>query len=283
MTIPCGVIAGSLEQSQSLLADPHVALVGVVVVTGKIVWSIPELGAKSCELRTWALIADQGPKSVITVSPDSRGIAFGIPNHALTTQGGPEGWRLPSRLACLNCPRRDASLWLQGGACARMVSLADSLSSKQTDNPVDVWMAWSQQFELIARVFSRPELQAQSSCNWCCNPKDREAIESVAAELRAHYAEEHRLGWLARKHHINECALKQGFRARFGSTVFSYLREIRMQQAWLMLESGEHAIIEVANAVGYSNPSHFSRAFREVHGCNPSEMLRSGNHSFSGY
>lgn len=78
------------------------------------------------------------------------------------------------------------------------------------------------------------------------------------------------LNALSRKVGLNEYKLKQGFRHIFHNTVFGYLHDYRMTRSRLLLESGTMNVTEVAQAVGYSNHSHFAAAFRKKFGVNPS-------------
>jgi len=96
--------------------------------------------------------------------------------------------------------------------------------------------------------------------------RDRQALEKVARILRNEAAAEHSLADLSRRVHLNEFKLKRGFRLLWGTTVFSYLREQRLQCAEALLRDPDNSVIEVANAVGYSNPSHFARAFNQRFG-----------------
>ncbi|EHF02494.1 MULTISPECIES: helix-turn-helix transcriptional regulator [Olsenella] len=64
--------------------------------------------------------------------------------------------------------------------------------------------------------------------------------------------------------------LKQSFRETFGSPVYSWYRRQRMRRAAELLGDGRLGVSEVAAAVGYSNPSKFSRAFSACMGCSPS-------------
>jgi AraC family transcriptional regulator, transcriptional activator of the genes for pyochelin and ferripyochelin receptors len=57
---------------------------------------------------------------------------------------------------------------------------------------------------------------------------------------------------------VNERKLKQGFRQIFGTTVFGYLHDHRMEQAKQMLAEQKLSVAEVAHAVGYSHLSHFA-------------------------
>ncbi|MBW4622899.1 MAG: AraC family transcriptional regulator [Cyanosarcina radialis HA8281-LM2] len=76
---------------------------------------------------------------------------------------------------------------------------------------------------------------------------------------------------LAKQVKLNECTLKQGFRACFGTTPFSYLREYRLEQARKLLEYGEMKVEEIATMVGFASRSHFAIAFKKKFGQNPKD------------
>lgn len=63
------------------------------------------------------------------------------------------------------------------------------------------------------------------------------------------------------------------FVSRFGTTPKKYLQQQRLQAAKLMLEGGEYDdIASVAQAVGYDDPLHFSKSFKELYGKAPSNV-----------
>jgi AraC-like DNA-binding protein len=79
---------------------------------------------------------------------------------------------------------------------------------------------------------------------------------------------------LSRLAGINEYKLKIGFKQEFGTSVFAYLRNKRLEKAWEMLHSGTFSVSQTAIIVGYNNFSHFAEAFRKQYGINPSEILK---------
>lgn len=79
---------------------------------------------------------------------------------------------------------------------------------------------------------------------------------------------------LARQAGINSFKLKQGFRQIFNTTVFGYLHLHRMEEARRLLQLGDLSVAQVALAIGYSNPSKFSAAFKKKFGISP-KALRS--------
>jgi len=78
---------------------------------------------------------------------------------------------------------------------------------------------------------------------------------------------------IARMVGLNDYKLKVGFKEVFGTTLFGYLRDQRLEHAMQLMQHGGMNVGEAACAVGYSNPSHFTVAFRKRYGVNPGEMI----------
>lgn len=74
---------------------------------------------------------------------------------------------------------------------------------------------------------------------------------------------------LARQVGLNDFKLKQGFRQVFGTTVFGYLRDYRLEQARLLLVEQQLTVQQVAHAVGYEHSGYFAKAFKQKFGMNP--------------
>jgi AraC-like DNA-binding protein len=75
---------------------------------------------------------------------------------------------------------------------------------------------------------------------------------------------------LAQQVGLNDYKLKAGFRQVFGTTVFGYLHQQRMQRAYDLLTSSDLNVTEVANQVGYTSLSAFSSAFKKFFKVSPS-------------
>ena len=71
---------------------------------------------------------------------------------------------------------------------------------------------------------------------------------------------------------LGDRKLRYCFREVFGTTVFGYLHDYRMEQAKVMLGGTKMQVAEVANAVGYSHLSYFAKAFKEKFGISPKEF-----------
>lgn len=84
---------------------------------------------------------------------------------------------------------------------------------------------------------------------------------------------------LARLVGLNDCTLKRGFREVFGTTVFSYVRSHRLEQARQLLQIGDMNIKEIAHLVGYADPKSFAIAFRKQFGLNPKDYRKKRKYS----
>lgn len=72
---------------------------------------------------------------------------------------------------------------------------------------------------------------------------------------------------------VSDRTLRRGFRELFGTTVFNYLTERRMEQAERLLREGNRSVAEVANIVGYSHLGLFANMFKRQYGICPRECL----------
>ncbi|QDL11973.1 AraC family transcriptional regulator [Brasilonema octagenarum UFV-E1] len=75
---------------------------------------------------------------------------------------------------------------------------------------------------------------------------------------------------------VSDRTLRYGFRELFGTTVFTYLTDKRMEQAEQLLREGKLTVAEVANLVGYCHLGHFAAAFKRKFGITPSDCLWGG-------
>ena len=77
---------------------------------------------------------------------------------------------------------------------------------------------------------------------------------------------------LAKQFDLSTSALKNGFKGVYGSPIYTYVRNYKMNVAASMLVTDrKKRIIEIASAVGYDNPSKFAAAFREIFDTTPAE------------
>lgn len=74
---------------------------------------------------------------------------------------------------------------------------------------------------------------------------------------------------LARRAGVNANTLQRQFRAAFGTTIFEYLRESRLQRARVALEGRGLSVAEAARLAGYTSPANFATAYKRRFGVSP--------------
>lgn len=92
--------------------------------------------------------------------------------------------------------------------------------------------------------------------------------EFILANLDASYS----LIDLAHLVGTNDFILKKGFKEIFGTTVFGFWNDAKMEQAKQLLTQHQMTVNEVSQTVGYKNQRHFSAAFKRKFGMVPSSV-----------
>ena len=76
---------------------------------------------------------------------------------------------------------------------------------------------------------------------------------------------------LARIAGMSPARYQLAFRKHFGTTPYEYLKEMRLNQALLLLKNSDYGIATIAAKVGYHNSGHFAKLFKKAYGLGPRE------------
>ena len=79
---------------------------------------------------------------------------------------------------------------------------------------------------------------------------------------------------LSAQYDISVSALKQCFKGVYGTAIYTYMRNYRMDLAATLLTQTDEPITTIAGKVGYTNTSKFSEAFKKVKGKTPLEYRK---------
>ncbi|WP_063038381.1 AraC family transcriptional regulator [Nocardia grenadensis] len=99
--------------------------------------------------------------------------------------------------------------------------------------------------------------------------------------IREHYTDPFRVTDLARMSGMSPSAFYRNFQIVTGQSPIRFQKNLRLQQARLLLLSNPHDITAVAHRVGYESPSQFSREYRRMYGSAPRATAARGQHSGS--
>lgn len=104
--------------------------------------------------------------------------------------------------------------------------------------------------------------------------KQVETVKAIMKYLTENIDQHFTLNELSSKFDIPLTTMKICFKGIYGISIYAYLRTHRMRTAALMLrETGEN-ITTIAGKVGYTNPSKFAAAFKEIIGMPPGEYQK---------
>lgn len=118
------------------------------------------------------------------------------------------------------------------------------------------------------------EKQEGFSCKFLEDEFSREAVYKSRDILLQHIGDPLTIRELSRKVAINECYLKKGFKEIFGTTIFDFYQQQRMEHAKYLLYEKSLSVTDVSALLGYSSISHFSAAFKKHTGLKPCELLQ---------
>jgi AraC-like DNA-binding protein len=100
--------------------------------------------------------------------------------------------------------------------------------------------------------------------------------EHVKQFLFEHYSRSLTLNEIAWEVRLSNEHLCRRFKEQTGQTVFSYLRQLRIEAAKAYLISSKHSVTEIAHRTGFSSVTLFCRTFRKSVGLAPIDYRRRG-------
>jgi AraC family transcriptional regulator len=99
-----------------------------------------------------------------------------------------------------------------------------------------------------------------------------ERLTRVCDELHARFREDVSLTLLAQAAGLSPSTLARQFRSRYGCTVGTYVRRLRVQYAARQLSETRAPLSQVAIDAGFCDQGHLCRVFRQVTGTSPGEF-----------
>ena len=132
-------------------------------------------------------------------------------------------------------------------------------------------------YELLSLYFNRGEDANIEQCPFLVDESNVVKIRQAKDIMIDRILEPPTLTALASEIDLSLKKLKEGFKQIYGTTVFGFLFDYKMEVARKLLESGAHNVNEVGLKVGYSTASHFISAFKKQYGTTPKKYIQSLN------
>lgn len=87
------------------------------------------------------------------------------------------------------------------------------------------------------------------------------------------------LNELAGKYGMPARQLNESFKQRYGSTIYAFMMNRRLDQAFLLVRDGQKPLKEIAADLGYGHVNNFLSAFKRRHGFSPGKLRGTGQMS----
>ncbi|MCQ2540516.1 MAG: AraC family transcriptional regulator [Acetatifactor sp.] len=105
-------------------------------------------------------------------------------------------------------------------------------------------------------------------------PTKRKDLQLAKEFIDSHYAETVSLETVAEKLYINKSYLAKIFKDKYGTTVNHYIQQVRINKAKEYLRFSDKTMEEIGIVCGMPDSNYFSRVFKKVEGCTPSEYRK---------
>ncbi len=102
------------------------------------------------------------------------------------------------------------------------------------------------------------------------NRQDKQKIQEAQKILAMNFYNPPTVNQLAAMLATNEFKLKSGFNQLYHTSIYQYILEFRIEKSIEMMYNKNVTLEQISIDIGYSNLSHFTRAFKKVKGIAPS-------------
>jgi AraC-like DNA-binding protein len=130
-------------------------------------------------------------------------------------------------------------------------------------------------YELLSHYFNQSADGDVEQCPFLVDAANVAKIKKAKDVIISRMSEPPSLQELSEIAGISLRKLKEGFKQIYGTTVYQFLFDYKMEFSRRLLESGESNVNEVGLKVGYSTASHFISAFKKKYGTTPKKYIMS--------
>jgi len=130
----------------------------------------------------------------------------------------------------------------------------------------------SKVIELMALQISQYEELERIQITTPLKKEELERMQQAREILIGHTGEQLSLRTLAHLVGTNEYNLKRDFKTVFGTTVYRYLSQYKMEQAKDLMITTDNTIAEISQRIGYKHATHFTSAFKKYFGYLPNKI-----------
>ena len=156
-----------------------------------------------------------------------------------------------------------------------IIAILSSLKTSRHTGFCEKLFLESKVLELLVLQLSQFEQISNSDTKHQLKKDELEKMYEVREILTGNIQEQLSLRTLSHMVGTNEFNLKRNFKIAFGTTVYGYLNQYKMEQAKSLLIKEDITIAAISRKMGYKYATHFSSAFKKHFGYLPNKIRAS--------
>jgi AraC-like DNA-binding protein len=129
-------------------------------------------------------------------------------------------------------------------------------------------------YELLSLYFNISEETESDQCPFMANEETVSQIKMAKDIIIEHMANPPSLEELSKEVGLNVKKLKMGFKEFYGTPVFTFLLNYKLDHSKKLLVENKLNVSEIATQIGYSNSSHFIAAFKKRFDTTPKQFTK---------
>jgi AraC-like DNA-binding protein len=155
---------------------------------------------------------------------------------------------------------------------SEMNAILQRIGNLSSDGFCDQLLLESKVIELMALQISQYEQLESRETVTLLKKEELERMQQARDILIDHTGEQLSLRALAHLVGTNEYNLKRDFKTVFGTSVYRYLSQYKMEQAKDLMMKTDITIAEISQRIGYKHATHFTSAFKKYFGYLPNKI-----------
>ncbi|MCT4606000.1 MAG: AraC family transcriptional regulator [Marinisporobacter sp.] len=149
--------------------------------------------------------------------------------------------------------------------------IAQEMDTISSDNMMGYMKLKLKTIELLATFLEQKSKESLKNIK----NKDIEEITQAKEIINKNIENTPSVKALAAQLNISVYKLQKGFKDFTGDTVYEYIKKVKMEKAKYLLKNTSLSILEIANEIGYENPSKFANIFKRYNEITPLKYRKS--------
>ncbi len=180
-----------------------------------------------------------------------------------------------AHISFLDQENKDKKYYTETPIAPMQAVVLNQMLHKQVHPTMELLYTKAKVYELMSLYFNKDEETDLEQCPFLVDEDSVRRIRNAKSIIIARMAEPPSLPALAQEIGLSLKKLKEGFKQLYGTSVYGFLLDYKMEMARNLLTTGQHNVNEIGLKLGYSSASHFIEAFKKKYGTTPKKYRMS--------